>query len=281
MKIKKIYLILVVILVLVNVFNTEIFASTNTYERNEKNLGIHSSITLTQAVKQAALLTPKVDATEKVYDFAGLFTEEEEIDLYVRIKNYIDKYDMDMAIVTIKDNNKSSARAYADDFYDYNDFGIGTSFDGILFLIDMDNRKMWISTTGKAINKYSDNDIDMILDSTYKYISNDEYYLCAKEFIIEASGGHFPILAILIFSLISSTVFVLIASQKHKTIKKATKANEYLDVDSFELTENEDKFENTHTSRMYIPPSSSSSSGGSSSHRSSSGRSHGGGGRSF
>lgn len=279
-KIKKVYIILIFALIIINIFNTEIFASTNTYPRKENNLGIHSSITVTERVKQAALATPKVDANEKVYDFAGIFTEDEELDLYVRIKDYIEKYNMDMAIVTISENNKTSARAYADDFYDYNDFGIGTSFDGVLFLIDMDNRKMWISTTGKAINKYSDTKIDSILDETYKYISNNEYYLCAKEFIIQASGGRFPILGICIFSVITSTAFVIIASHKHKTIKKATKANEYLDVNSFELTENMDKFENTHTSRVYIPPSSSSS-GGSSTHSSSSGRSHGGGGRSF
>ena len=71
---------------------------------------------------------------------------------------------------------------------------------------------------------------------------------------------------------------------KHKTIKKATQAKQYLVNGSFKLTEKEDRFVTSHTTKHYNPPSSSrsgGSGGGSSTHFSSSGSSHGGGGRSF
>lgn len=307
MKNKKIFLML--FLIIICTFHTNVFSSTKTYPRTADDLKIHSSIPITNRVKQAALSTPKVDASEKVYDFAELFTNSEESTLYTLINNFISKYNMDMVLVTINTNNKSSAMAYADDFYDYNDFGKGSTFDGLLFLIDMDNREMWISTTGQAILMYDDNRIDRILDNAYTYISSKKYFNCAKSFIttsssyasqgipssntdyiIDENGDYkknttkslndFPFLFVIFVSLIFSSIFIFIARSKHKTIKKATHANQYLIKNSINITNKEDKFINSHVSKIYDPPSSSSS-GGSSTHRSSSGRSHGGGGRRF
>lgn len=261
------------------IYSVSIFASTNTYLRTEEDLKINSSINVTQNVINSALATPKVDASEKVYDFADLLTETEEEEIYNRIIKFIDKSNIDMVVVTIDENNKSSSMVYADDFYDYNDFGIGDKKDGILFLIDMDNRNMWISTTGSAIRKYSDEKIDSILDATYNKISNQDYYGCILEFI-DNSTSKFPIGAILSVSLVGTVIFVIIGCFKHRTIRKAVQAKQYLNKDSFKLTENEERFITTHTTKVYDPPSSSGG-GGSSSHSSSSGSSHGGGGRSF
>lgn len=305
MKNKKILLILFLIIML---FKKNVFSSTNTYPRSEDNLQIHSSIKVTNSVKKAVLSTPKVDASEKIYDFANLFTTAEETNLYNLTNNFITTYNMDIVIVTINSNNKSSAMVYADDFYDYNDFGIGSTFDGLLFLIDMDTREMWISTTGKAILIYNDYRIDNILDKTYTYIKSQKYFECAKSFITSASSyalqgipsynkdyiidedgdyvkntskslNDFPLFFVIIISFIISTIYVFFARSKHKTIKKATEAKQYLIRNSINITKKEDKFINSHVSKVYDPPSSSSS--GSSTHRSSSGRSHGGGGRRF
>ncbi len=248
---------------------------------------------------------PIVDNTQKIYDFAGLLTDEGKKEIYNDITEYINTYNMDMVIVTINKNNKSSSMAYADDFYDYNDFGIGSNRDGILFLIDMDNRNMWISTTGKAILMYDDNRIDDILDDTYSAIKNEDYDLCCKRFISSASSWadygipssnsnyyindkgeyvkKFPFFYIILISFTTSIIFILIAANKHKTVKKAVQAKQYIVKDSLNLTTSEDRFINTHTSRIYSPQSDSSSGGGggSSTHSSSSGSSHGGGGRSF
>ena len=142
--------------------------------------------------------TPSVDNTLKIYDYAKLIPDDKEKEIYNMIKKFISKYNMDMAIVTINENPKSSSMGYADDFYDYNDFGVGVNKNGLLFLIDMDNRKMWISTTGKAIEIYNDKRIDAILDYTYDKISKKDYSGCAEQFIKYATyfakkgrnGGH-------------------------------------------------------------------------------------------
>lgn len=254
--------------------------------------------------------TPKVDASEKVYDFAELFSDSEEKEIYNDIIEFTNTYNLDAVVVTINYNNKSSAMAYADDFYDYNNFGVGSTHDGILFLIDMDNREMWMSTTGTAQLIYDDYRIDKILDATYDKIANKDYYGCASEFVKESSyyaklgipstnknayideNGDYHVknnytsvhsanftLAFIVAGIIT-LVFMLIVFSKHKMIRKATEAKQYLE--NFRISNRRDIFLYTHTAKTYIPPSDSSSSGGgSSTHRSSSGTSHGGGGRSF
>ena len=64
-------------------------ASTLTYNRTEEDLLITKDITITEYRKQDILNTPAVNAEEKIYDFAELFTEEEEKDLYNSIEKYI------------------------------------------------------------------------------------------------------------------------------------------------------------------------------------------------
>ena len=124
-------------------------------------------------MKQAKEKTKVVENTVKVIDDAELLTNEEETKLYKQVQKYIEKYNMDMVIVTINHNNKASSMEYADDFYDYNNYGIGDDKSGVLFLIDMQKRKMWISTTGSAIEIYNDVRIDKILEYTYKNIKKD------------------------------------------------------------------------------------------------------------
>ena len=282
---RKILNIVIVLFVIISLFQFSC-TSTQTLERPDDNLGITKNIDITSSRKSIIKNTPYVDADEKIYDFADLFTNSEEEKLYKNVKAFIEKNNIDMAIVTIDYNNKNSSMAYADDFYDYNDFGIGKNYDGILFLIDMDNRKMWISTTGSAIQTF-ESDINSILDDCYSYISNEKYFDCANTFINSAQntitsakfmGWVIGFVIAIIVSLLIPTIFCLVNKAKHKAIKLATHADTYLDKNSITITNSNDIFVRTHTSR--VAKASSSSSGGRS-HSGSSGISHGGGGRSF
>ena len=231
----------------------------------------------------------------KVYDYAQVLTTEEEQNLKRNIELYIANHNMDMAIVTVKDHEKNSTMAYADDFYDYNGFGIGPNFDGVIFVLDFtfwQNGDIWMSTTGKAIDVYTDYRIDSILDSVVAeknwgyyemfntFIEKSNYY--AREGIpvydstLETKESAWK--GIIIFSLIIPSVVILILVLKNKMVKKSTTASVYLLKDSVVINKRSDRFITTHTTSVRIDDSSSSS-GGSSTHRSSSGRSHGGGGR--
>lgn len=276
-------------------------ASTNTFTRTEDNLLISSDITVTSQNLDNILGTPAVDASEKVYDFADLLTVSEEEKVYSTVDDFISKTGFDLAIVTINENNKFSAMEYADDFYDYNFFGTDGEHSGILFLVDMDTREIYMSTTGEAISMYNDYRIDMILDAIYAEFSNQNYFEGITKFVtilenydtmglpnnkdsryqIGSDGEiyrNFPWIIILGVPSIITAIVIGIMIHKNKIVRVATSSREYLDKDSLKIKTVSDRLISTNTIAV---PISSSSGGGSSHHSGSSGRSHGGGGHRF
>ena len=62
--------------------------------------------------------------------------------------------------MTTEDAEGKTSEEYADDYYDYN----GYAEDGALYLIDLDNGSVWISTAGKMIRYLTDERIDAVID---------------------------------------------------------------------------------------------------------------------
>ena len=300
---KKIFLILISLFILIPTVD----ASTTTFTRTEENYLVPDGITVSDNNRQAVLKTPAVDATEKIYDFADLLTQIEEESLYNKVMEFINKTNYDAVIVTIDDNNKYDAANYADDFFDYNAFGIGSSRDGLLFLIDMDTREVYISTTGMAIKMYSDARIDSIIDFGFDYLTSGLYYDCFDLMLDRADyyyglgipssnsnleideNGHasyvykIPYFVVFLTScFISFIVSAILYCTTRLKIKKQNAAY-YIQTNDSNIAK-KDIFVTTHTTRVrrQSESSSSSSGGGSSSfHSGSSGISHGGGGRHF
>lgn len=249
-----------------------------------------------------------LDTSDKVHDNADLLTDYEEQQLQKLAEEYIEKYDMDLVIVTTPYNEGKGTELYAMDFYDDNGFGIGETYDGILFLIDRTYgyNDTYMVTTGHAILVYDDARIDSILDDIY-YVRNDGYYAMFETFIsssssyaelgvassnenmyIDEDGEYrqkrlFPWFWAIVTSLGLPTIIVGIFIAKNKMVKKETRAAAYLNQNSVNFSRKEDRFVRTDMDRKYVPRNTSSggggSRGGSSISRSSSGRSHGGGGR--
>ncbi|MBP5329293.1 MAG: TPM domain-containing protein, partial [Spirochaetaceae bacterium] len=101
---------------------------------------------------------------QRVFDQANLFSESQTATLEENLAEFLDRYNMEAVIVTTSDTHGKSAEAYADDFYDENGFGTGSGKDGVLFLIDMDNRKIHVSTSGSMIDYLEDWRIEKIYD---------------------------------------------------------------------------------------------------------------------
>lgn len=246
------------------------------------------------------------DNTLKVYDYAQALTQQEELQLKNKVQEYINTYNMDMVLVTVKHHQKSSTQVYAEDFYDYNDFGIGTTKDGIIFVIDFTfgYTDIYISPNGEAIRMYDDNRINNMLDNITLEKDNGYYSMFesfiddsvnyAKEGIpssnsdtqINSNGDliykeSIPWIAIIIISIIVPTIVVVIFVYKNKMVKTSINASHYLKQGSVVINTRSDRFVTTHTTSVRIEDSSSNGGrvGGSSVSRGSSGRSHGGGGR--
>ena len=110
-----------------------------------------------------------------VYDHADLLTVQEEEYLENLATERAEQWDMNFLMVTTDDADGKSTMEYADDFYDAQ-FPDDSEEDGILYLIDMDNREIYLSTSGLAIRYLTDNRVDYILDEAFSYVADDDYY---------------------------------------------------------------------------------------------------------
>lgn len=277
-----------------------VYASTNTYSRTTTDLKVPKKIKYKSSMEHNVLLTPSVNANEKIYDFAELLTEEEEKQLYDKVKEFIANTNLDLAIVTINSNVKDSTQEYADDFYDYNNFSI----DGLAFVIDMQNRIFYISTAGKAMLYYDDYRIEYILSALDQEMYNHEYFNACNTLISQLTEYYdsgfsdnadkyvivgtqiyrkTPYLLLSIIAVVSATIGTLILALRNKKVKLASNSNDYFDNKAFKITKDTKELISSNTSRVYIPPTDSGGGGSSGGgfHSGSSGASHGGGGHRF
>lgn len=243
-----------------------------------------------------------------VFDDGMLFTEDERVRLEEEANNLSSQYNMDIVIVTTNDAEGKTSREYADDFFDYGGFGVGDDYDGILFLIDMDNREAYISTSGIGIRYLTDLRLDKILDRVFdEGLLDGDYYGAAMGFLkgtryyLEAgipSGQYnepeevkpenrITITDVLIGTaggLAASGLFYFSTKARYKTPRTYNQFS-YRNNSIVNLAPKQDRLINSYiTHRVIHKPSKtsgSSSSGRSSTHRSSSGRTHGGRGRKF
>ena len=171
---------------------------------------------------------------ESVFDDADLLTESEEEHLREHAARF-ERYDLSVVYVTTNDTQYKSSMVYADEFYDDNHFRT----DGVLFLLDMDNREIYISTAGRCIDWLSDEALDEILDSNYHYASEGDYYSCLENIgwqtceIVETevnpifrshrAGG-----AVAGPILIVAVIVVIVWMVKHGSANRYTKAGTYM-----------------------------------------------------
>lgn len=245
-------------------------------------------------------------AQQRVFDDAGLFSPAESTALEQSIAAATENTKLDLVVVTITDNQGKTSRAYADDFYDENGFGYGESEDGVLFLINMADREVYISTTGIAIRYLTDQRIDRILDRVYPYLSEGRYkdgaiaFLDQVEYYVQQgipsnqysqdettgeisryremdTGTKILIYLLISFAVGGITVGIMAMQNKGRS---ATNSNTYLVRDSFHVVNRVDRHINTRVTHVRIDTNSGGG-GKSSTHVGSSGRNHGGGGRKF
>lgn len=185
-KVLCIFLLVIGLLMNINVYAQNLLGSNT--KRAEDNLGVGDHIIVDNNNLNDILNTPLVDPNKKIYDYASLFSDSEVLDIKEKIDDYINTTNYDLVVVTISDNNKMNTQHYADDFYNYNAFGFDSSFSGMLFLLDMDNRQVYISTKGYAIKMYDDERLDLIIDAGYGELPSGYYANCILKMITEAKS---------------------------------------------------------------------------------------------
>lgn len=122
--------------------------------------------------------TSKVTPVERVYDFANLFTDSEKTNIQKEVDRAVQNTKLDIVILTVDNNLGYSQSRLADDFYDYGGFGD----TGILLLVDMQAREIYISTSGIAILYFNETVIEVILDDITDNASTGDYKRLCEEF---------------------------------------------------------------------------------------------------
>lgn len=132
----------------------------------------------TEVCAQVVYTNPETGYKVILEDDAALLTQEEKDALTEKMQE-ITVWG-NAAFKTISENNTSTER-YIENYY-REQFGRES---GTVFLIDMDNRNIWLKNDGSVSKVITNSYSDTITDNIYRYASRGDYYGCALEAFTE------------------------------------------------------------------------------------------------
>lgn len=214
-------------------------------------------------------------------DDADLLTDEEEVALAECMKG-ITKWG-NVAFKSIDENPVSTER-YIENYYREK----FRQNSGTVFLIDMDNRNIWIKNNGEislvVTNSYS----DTITDNSYRYASRGDYFGCAEKVFGEIetllSGRRIAQPMKYVSNAILAVILALLFNyflMRRAAKNRVPERHELLSGMRHHYALTNPGAEHLRQTKHYDPQSSDSDNGGSSSGGGGGGSSGSGGGHSF
>ena len=202
------------------------------------------------------------DNTLKVYDYAQVLTKDQIDNLKGQVKEYVDKYNVDMVITTVKYYTEPSLEGYAKEFYTRNNFGINDKKNGIILTYDVRNNDSKVMVFGDATNLYNENEINNLINivnkekkdynKLKKFIKySDEYALSNIEYTNIYNNKFFDInwIFVLLPSLIIPTIIVASILIRINMKKTSNKEN-YINVDNVVINKRQDNLVTTNTKKI-------------------------------
>ena len=248
-------------------------------------------------VKSAALTAHASETMEDTDSLYGIVYESDATGYRVLIEDdayLLDDYEKaallnDMKPITAYGNiafkstsyNSMSTSSYAADYYE----SVFGSQSGAVFLIDMDNREIYIYSDGSLHRTITNSTARIITDNVYTYASKEDYYSCVStafsQILAKLEGQRIaqPMKYITngLFALLFSSLLNYFFVKAYSRAKKPTDEQLLEGIHTYcQVTDGQAVF--THQTRTYSPQSSGSSGGGGGG---GGGHSGGGGGHSF
>ena len=246
------------------------------------------------------------DLYYRLNDSAEVLTEDEDSELEASLEELSVRQSFDVTIATIdslESEGYTSMEEYADDLYDYCQFGYGADRDGVLLLVSTGDRKWHISTCGYGITAFTDAGIQYLGQQMTPLMADGDYAGAFRTFVqwsdtyIDAAReGHpydvnnlprEPLSLMYLFlalgiGLVLAWVVVSVMKSQLRSVAFQENAASYVREGSMNLTNSRELFLYRDVQRTeHVEEKDSDSSDGSSTHTSSSGTTHGGGGGSF
>lgn len=237
-----------------------------------------------------------------VMDLAGLLSGSEEAELSGRLEEVSERYQCDVAVVTVDSCRGMSVQRYTDYFYYENGYGYGDTSDGIMLLVSIGDRRYHYSTNGAAIDIFTDYGLEIIDGQVVSYLTEgdfaggfEKFADLAEAFLAEAASGNAydtdhvyrqpmnagvrALIAVCIGLAVSAAVMFGLVRQL-RSVRVRNQARDYVRPGSFRITRANDLFlyrtvMRTKIERTPTPPPGGHPGGGSMTHASPGGRSGG------
>lgn len=249
--------------------------------------------------------------SRQVYDNASLFSEEEIMLLTDSVDELEKLTNWDAMVITVDDPSVLSAQNYAEEKFNE----LTSKDDGIVYLLDMNGRELYIATAGEAYLYMVDVRLNEALDDAFAYAKDGDYALAMNAMIKDTESfyeegvvdgltiyneddgtyayykekpehfiGFGEIIIAVIAGAAACVIFSLVIMGKYR-LKFGRYRYNVRENAVVDLTRKEDHLINQFVTRRKIPknPPPSAKGGGSTStiHTGAGGRSFGGGGRKF
>ena len=149
--------------------------------------------TLAALILAAALAVPAfaveggfADLYYRVFDDAEVLTEDEDNELEDALEELSLRQSFDVTIATIESMESvgaDSMEQFADDLYDYCQYGYGPDMDGVLLLVSVGDRKWHISTCGYGITAFTDAGIQYLGEQMTPFMADGDYAGAFRTFV--------------------------------------------------------------------------------------------------
>ncbi|MBR3169736.1 MAG: TPM domain-containing protein [Lachnospiraceae bacterium] len=210
------------------------------------------------------------DNSQRVYDYADLLTTSEEKSLSDYIAELEGKKKCEIIILTSSDipldisyGNETSMK-YAEQFYMDNSI----TDDGLIFLLDMNNRMIWTAGSGKyKAEKYVDFE-EKVYNDVLDGMRNQRYYDVCNTFLKDVykldniAYAMMPTPFSLIISAVLSLITLVSLLAKHSSSQPPNNAKIAVKTLNFRQTGHNAIFLGKHTSQRRIVKEHHSSGGG-------------------
>ena len=195
----------------------------------------------------ASALTP----SECVFDEANILSENDEL----RLADLSDNYgSMSMVFLTIDNARGYDSKSFAKNFYSTHGF----KHDGIIFILDMDNKTVDIVAYGYCEKCLPQNAIDISVRSAIDYVNEENYYAAFEVMFYRAESSIdnynpamedkideyrnnngadtdfiIPTVESIIFSIVVTIIVVIVLLFLHNKNNIKPKASNYYDTKGF------------------------------------------------
>jgi len=133
------------------------------------------------------------ESLPRMVDGASLLMSVPVEALNARAREMALEYHMDVVIVTRRGLGGKTPMDYADDFFDYEGYGWReqatddiTTGSGVMLLLDMQERDVWISTKGAGLSVFPKSRVDRIIDAITPELGSAQYRAAFSRFLDEA-----------------------------------------------------------------------------------------------